>query len=117
MEHSFDLNYTDFHQVPDKADLFDFLQMDKTILPAFLQMAADLIPGITSFQLDFSMDSLLPLLLITSLNVLLVALLLGARTGAEVRMLMMEQYKQRRLGIEWICFNLDQFTRLSHQPE
>ena len=74
-EHSLDPNSgnTDFHQVPDKTDLLDFLQM-----------VADLIPGITSFQLDFSMDSLLPLLLITSLNVLLVALLLGRRSAAEV---------------------------------
>ena len=85
-EHSLDPNSgnTDFHQVPDKTDLLDFVQMDKTMLPAFLQMVADLIPGITSFQLDFSMDSLLPLLLITSLNVLLVALLLGRRSAAEV---------------------------------
>ena len=62
----------------------DFLPMDETIVPAFLQMAADLIPGITSVQLDFSMDSLLPLLIITTLNVLLIVLLLGTRSGAKV---------------------------------
>ena len=75
-------------QVPyDKTVLPDFLQidknilqMDKNVLSDFFQMAADLIPGITSIQLDFSMDSLLPLLIITTLNVLLVALLLGTRS-------------------------------------
>ena len=61
-----------------------FLQLpDKTALPDFLQMAADLIPGITSVQLDFSLDSLLPLLIITTLNVILVALLLTTRRSVE----------------------------------
>ena len=77
-----------FLQVPyDKTVLPDLLQihenilqMEKNVLPDFLQMAADLIPGITSIQLNFSMDSLLPLLIITTLNVLLVALLLGTRS-------------------------------------
>ena len=56
----------------------------KTNIPDFLPMVADLIPNITGIQLDFSLDSLLPLLLITILNVLLVAFLLGATSDAEV---------------------------------
>ena len=55
----------------------------KTNIPDFLPMVADLIPNITGIQLDFSLDSLLPLLLITILNVLLVAFLLGATSDAE----------------------------------
>ena len=67
----------------DKNALPDFLQMNKNVFPDFLQMAADLIPGITSIQLDFSMDSLLPLFIITTLNILLIALLLGTRSDLE----------------------------------
>ena len=55
----------------------------KTNIPDFLPMVADLIPNITGIQLDFSLDSLLPLLIITILNVLLVAFLLGATSDAE----------------------------------